>query len=54
MCNRRYAYHLECQRRGDILKKAALRMKNVKLAAAWNKWWDLIVAKKDHLRKLGR
>ncbi len=34
----RWFFHTEAKRRGDILNKAAGRMKNIKMYAAWNKW----------------
>ena len=46
------AYHLECQRRGNLLSKAAGRMKNLKLASGFYKWYDLILEKREGEKKL--
>ena len=48
------AFHLECQRHKDILKKAAGRMANVKLTAAWNKWFELVLIRREKQNKQNR
>ena len=50
----RYGHHLECKRQGALLSKAAGRMKNIKLASAWYKWYDLILEKREGEKKLGK
>ena len=42
----RYAFWEEAQRRKAILKKAACRIKNLNIIAAWNKWRSLIEEKR--------
>ena len=48
----RMTFHLECKRQGDLLSKAAGRMKNLKLASAFYKWYDLILEKREGEKKL--
>jgi hypothetical protein len=50
----RWSYHLEAKRHGDILKKAAGRMRNIKMVGAWNKWWELVEERREKERKQNR
>ena len=52
MC--RFAHHTECKRQGNLLSKAAGRMKNLKLARSYYKWYDLILEKRVHELKAGK
>ena len=50
----RFAHHTECKRQGNLLSKAAGRMKNLKLARSYYKWYDLILEKRVHELKAGK
>lgn len=50
----RYAFHMEKKREGNLLKKAAGRMKNLGLSRGFYKWYDIILEKRQSEKKLGK
>lgn len=44
----------EMIRRRNLIKKVALKIKNIHMVAAWNKWFEAVLAKRELTGKLRR
>lgn len=51
-CRREYT--LECLRRRALIKKTAMKIKNIHMVSAWNKWWEAVEERRNEEGKLNK